>query len=155
VDSRTVEVDVPPEVAFAPIARIGGRTGWYYATWLWKVRGLMDLAVGGIGMRRGRRSPTDLRVGDALDWWRVEAIEPNRCLRLQSEMRSAGRAWLEFAVEPRADGAGSVIRQTAIYDPVGLFGLAYWYGIYPIHLLVFRGMLRGIARAARTMRMTT
>jgi uncharacterized protein YbjT (DUF2867 family) len=154
VDSRTVTVDVPPEAAFAPISRIGGRTGWYFATWLWRLRGLLDLLVGGIGMRRGRRHPIELRVGDAVDWWRVEVIEPGQRLRLQSEMKSSGRAWLEFEVEPTPDGSGSTIRQTAIYDPVGLFGLAYWYGVYPVHLLVFMRMLKGIARAARTTRLT-
>jgi hypothetical protein len=150
VDSRTIDVAVSPEAAFAPIARIGGRTGWYWATWLWNVRGLVDLLVGGIGMRRGRRDPVELRVGDTVDWWRVEAIEPGRRLRLRSEMKSSGRAWLEFEVELVPDGTGSIIRQTAIFDPVGLFGLAYWYGVYPVHALVFARMLRGIARAAGT-----
>ncbi len=99
-------------------------------------------------MRRGRRDPERLRVGDTLDFWRVEAIEPDRCLRLAAEMKLPGRAWL--AVRGRAARRGGArIRQTAIFDPVGLRGLAYWYGIYPLHALVFRGMLRGIARAAQ------
>ena len=89
-----------------------------------------------------------LRVGEAVDWWRVETIEPDRRLRLRAEMKVPGRAWLEFEVEPAPDGAGSTIRQTAIFDPVGLFGLAYWYGVFPVHRLVFAGMLRGIADAA-------
>jgi uncharacterized protein YbjT (DUF2867 family) len=155
VDSRTIAVDVPPAVAFGPIARIGGRTGWYYATWLWQARGVLDLLVGGIGLRRGRRNPDELRVGDALDWWRVEVYEPGRRLRLESEMRSSGRAWLEFDVEPGEKPNTSIIRQTAIYDPVGLLGLVYWYGVYPLHLLVFRGMLRDIARAATVVRLTS
>jgi hypothetical protein len=96
-----------------------------------------------------------LRVGDALDWWRVEVYEPGHRLRLESEMRSSGRAWLEFEVEPGEQPNTSVIRQTAIYDPVGLLGLAYWYGVYPVHLLVFRGMLRDIARAAKAVRLTS
>jgi hypothetical protein len=146
VDSRTARVRVPPADAFAPIARIGGRTGWYYATWLWRLRGFLDLLVGGVGMRRGRRDPARLRVGDAVDWWRVEAIEPDRRLRLFAEMKLPGRAWLEFDVAP--DGAGATIRQTAIFDPVGLGGLAYWYATYPVHRLVFAGMLRRIAAAA-------
>jgi uncharacterized protein YbjT (DUF2867 family) len=154
VDSRTVTVDVPPDAAFAPISRIGGRTGWYFATWLWKLRGFLDLLMGGIGMRRGRRHPCELRVGDPVDWWRVEVIEPGRRLRLRSEMKSSGRAWLEFEVEPSPDGHGSTIRQTAIFDPVGLFGILYWYGVYPLHLLVFSRMLKGIARAARLTRLT-
>ena len=146
VDSRTAEVEVPPEVAFAPIQRIGGATGWYYGNILWKLRGGLDLLVGGVGLRRGRRDSMDLQVGDAVDFWRVEAIEPNRLLRLAAEMKLPGRAWLEFEVTPK--GNGSLIRQTAIFDPVGLGGLAYWYALYPVHRLVFAGMLRGIAHAA-------
>ncbi len=146
VDSRTVRVGVPTEIAFKPIARIGGRVGWYFATWLWRLRGFLDLLSGGVGLRRGRRHPVRLRVGDTVDWWRVEAVEPGRRLRLFAEMKLPGRAWLEFEVEP--DGDGSVIRQTAIFDPIGLAGLAYWYATYPVHLLVFSGMLRKIASAA-------
>ena len=146
VDSRTATVGAAPADAFAPIARIGGQRGWYYATWLWRLRGLLDMLVGGVGMRRGRRDPANLRVGDALDWWRVEAIEPDRRLRLVAEMKVPGRAWLEFEVTP--DGAGSMIRQTAIFDPVGLGGLAYWYVTYPVHRLIFAGMLRRIAAVA-------
>jgi len=146
VDSRTVTVDVPAADAFTPIQCIGGKTGWYYGNWLWSLRGFLDMLIGGVGVRRGRRDPVNLRVGDAIDFWRVEEFEPNRRLRLQAEMKLPGRAWLEFEVTEDEDG--SVIRQTAIFDPVGLFGLAYWYGIYPLHQLVFKGMLRGIARAA-------
>lgn len=146
LDTRTIHVDVPPEQAFAPIRRIGGKTGWYYAMPLWRIRGAMDLLVGGVGLRRGRRDPEHLLVGDAVDFWRVEAIEPNRLLRLAAEMRVPGRAWLQFEVEP--DGEGATIRQTALFDPIGLPGLAYWYSIYPLHELVFAGMLKNIARAA-------
>jgi len=150
VDSRTILVDVPPETAFGPIERIGGETGWYAWNGLWRLRGFLDLLVGGVGLRRGRPSPTTLQVGDALDFWRVEALEPGRRLRLLAEMKLPGRAWLELEVEPvEGDPERSRIRQTAIFDPVGLLGRAYWYGLYPVHELVFRGMLRGIARAAR------
>lgn len=154
VDSRTVTVNVPPEEAFEPIRRIGGETGWYWGSWLWRVRGFLDLLVGGVGVRRGRRDPDHLVRGDAVDFWRVEAVEDHRLLRFHAEMKLPGRAWLQFEVEGHdagsTDGAGSTIRQTAIFDPVGLAGLAYWYGIYPLHSMVFRGMLRGIARAAET-----
>ncbi len=146
VDSRAVRVDVPPPLAFAPVRRIGGRTGWYYGEWLWDLRGFLDLLVGGVGHRRARRDADVLRVGDTVDWWRVEAYEPDRRLRLAAEMKLPGRAWLEFDVTP--DGAGSIIRQTALFDPVGLAGLAYWWLVYPLHQLVFRGMLRGLAREA-------
>lgn len=146
VDSRVVTVSVRPKAAFQPIQRIGGQTGWYFATWLWHVRGWLDLLVGGIGMRRGRRDPVNLRVGDTLDFWRVEAFEADKRLRLAAEMRVPGRAWLEFEVSARDDHAE--IRQTAIFDPLGLPGLAYWYLLYPLHQIVFHQMLRGIARAA-------
>jgi uncharacterized protein YbjT (DUF2867 family) len=147
VDSRAMAVPVPPAVAFEPIARLGGDTGWYAADALWRLRGFLDLLVGGVGLRRGRRDPRHLAVGDAVDFWRVEAVEPGRLLRLAAEMRLPGRAWLVFEVEPA--GTGSVIRQTALFDPAGLAGLAYWYGLFPLHRLVFRGLLRGIAREAR------
>ncbi|MBS0205851.1 MAG: SDR family oxidoreductase [Planctomycetes bacterium] len=147
VDSRTITVSVPPEQAFAPIRRIGGRTGWYYGNWLWTLRGFLDLLIGGVGVRRGRRDPENLHVGDSLDFWRVEVYEPPRRLRLQAEMKLPGRAWLEFEVTP--SGPGSTIRQTAIFDPLGLAGLSYWYGIYPLHQCVFAGMLRNLARTAQ------
>ncbi|CAN5662333.1 SDR family oxidoreductase [soil metagenome] len=146
VDSRTARVAAPPEAAFRPIQRIGGDTGWYAWNGLWRLRGFLDMLAGGVGMRRGRPSPSDLRVGDTLDFWRVEALQPDRHLRLVAEMRLPGRAWLEFEVT-REDGA-TTIRQTAIFDPVGLSGRAYWYALYPLHQLVFGGMLRAIAHAA-------
>ncbi len=146
VDSRTVTVATSPELAFRPIQRIGGATGWYAFNWLWRLRGFIDLLAGGVGVRRGRASSTLLHVGDTLDFWRVELLEPNSKLRLAAEMRMPGRAWLEF--ELAGDGALTTIRQTAIFDPLGLAGKAYWYVLYPLHQLVFRGMLRGIARAA-------
>jgi len=146
IDSRMALVPVPPSAAFAPIRRIGGEAGWYYGNFLWRLRGFLDLLAGGVGLRRGRRHPDDLREGDALDFWRVEAVEPNRLLRLRAEMRVPGRAWLQFEITPAAGGAE--IRQTAVFDSSGLFGLAYWYALYPLHRFVFGGMLRGIAAAA-------
>ena len=146
VDSRTIQVSVPPALAFAPIQRIGGSVGWYFANFLWRVRGFFDLLAGGVGLRRGRRDPHTLIAGDALDFWRVESFEPNRRLNLVAEMKVPGRAWLQFEVEP--DSRGSVIRQTAIFDPAGLAGLLYWYTLYPVHYWIFKGMLREIAEAA-------
>jgi uncharacterized protein YbjT (DUF2867 family) len=148
VDSRSITVSVPPSQAFRPIRRIGGRNGWYYGNWLWTVRGFIDILFGGVGVRRGRRDPEHLRIGDALDFWRVEIYEPPQRLRLRAEMKLPGRAWLEFEVVP-AD-TGCTIRQTAIFDPRGLAGLLYWYGIYPLHQFVFAGMLRNLAREAST-----
>jgi uncharacterized protein YbjT (DUF2867 family) len=145
LDHRAKLVPFTPPAAFTPIRRIGGETGWYYASWLWHVRGFLDLLVGGVGVRRGRRDPEIPRAGDTLDFWRVEDYEPDKRLRLAAEMKVPGRAWLEFQVDP--EGSGSRIQQTAIFEPKGLFGLAYWYALYPLHSLVFTGMLRGIADA--------
>lgn len=146
VDSRRLRVAAPPEAAFAPIAVIGGETGWYCCNLLWRLRAALDLLAGGVGFRRGRPHPRELRVGDPVDFWRVEAIEPGRLLRLAAEMKVPGRAWLEFAVEPGGDG--SWIRQTAVFDPLGWLGRAYWYALYPVHQVVFAGMLRRIGREA-------
>lgn len=146
VDVRSTVVPVDSATAFAPIRRLGGARGWYYGDALWRLRGFLDLLVGGVGLRRGRRNPEDLRVGDALDFWRVEAYEPGRRLRLLAEMKLPGRAWLEFEVKDVP--GGSEITQTAIFDPVGLFGLLYWYGIFFLHGRIFSGMLAGIADRA-------
>ncbi|KPK83031.1 MAG: epimerase [Gemmatimonas sp. SM23_52] len=145
VDSRSAHVPYGPRQAFRPIRGLGGDVGWHYANWLWRLRGFLDLLVGGVGSRRGRRDPEELTPGDTLDFWRVEAYEPEATLRLFAEMKLPGRAWLQFEVEP--EGGGSRVRQTAIFDPVGLFGLLYWYALYPLHQLVFAGMLRGLVRA--------
>ncbi|MGI9515881.1 MAG: SDR family oxidoreductase [Pirellulaceae bacterium] len=147
VDSRTQEVDATAAEAFAPIRRIGGDNGWYYGDWLWRVRGFLDLLVGGVGVRRGRRHPEELRVGDALDFWRVEQFDDDRLLRLSAEMKIPGRAWLEFEICEDPQSGKSTIRQTAMFDPVGLFGLLYWYAVYPLHQFVFAGMLRNICRS--------
>jgi uncharacterized protein YbjT (DUF2867 family) len=145
VDSRSLRVARAPGQVFVPVRRIGGATGWYYADWLWRLRGFLDLLAGGVGVRRGRRDPDRLRPGDALDFWRVEAVVEGELLRLRAEMRLPGRAWLQFELEP--EPGGTLLRQTAIFEPRGLGGLAYWYALYPLHQLVFAGMLRGIARA--------
>jgi uncharacterized protein YbjT (DUF2867 family) len=144
IDARRLHVAVDADRAFAPIARIGGERGWYFGTWMWRVRGAVDLLMGGVGMRRGRRDPDAPAVGDTLDFWRVEAYEPNRRLRLAAEMKVPGRAWLEFEVVPVADGA--VVHQTAVFEPVGLSGLLYWYLLLPVHALIFAGLLRAIGR---------
>ena len=111
VDSRSIAVAVPPARAFAPIQAIGGETGWYKGALLWRLRGSLDLIVGGPGLRRGRRDPVGLQVGDTLDFWRVEAFEPDRLLRLSAEMKLPGRAWLQFEVVPNAAGSGSIIHR--------------------------------------------
>jgi uncharacterized protein YbjT (DUF2867 family) len=146
VDHRHAVVSVAPERAFAAIERIGGPNGWYACDWLWQFRGWMDRCIGGPGMSRGRRDPERLVAGDTLDCWHVEICDPPRRLRLAAEMRLPGRGWLEFEVMPR-DG-DVTIHQTAIFDPRGLFGLAYWYAIWPLHEIIFRRMLAGIVRRA-------
>jgi len=146
LDARARAVRVSAARAFDPIARIGGERGWYAHDWMWRARGAIDRLLGGVGMRRGRAPAERLRTGAALDFWRVEAFESGRRLRLEAEMKLPGRAWLEFEVEPSHDGA--LIRQTAVFDPLGLGGLLYWYLLYPFHRLIFDAMLDGIARAA-------
>ncbi|MCL7974392.1 MAG: SDR family oxidoreductase [marine benthic group bacterium] len=152
VDTKTRDVPCSSAEAFAPIRRIGGDVGWYYGNPLWRIRGFLDRLVGGPGLRRGRRDPEDLRPGEALDFWRVEAFEPDRLLRLRAEMRLPGRAWLQYEVAPDGEsGQRSVITQSAIFDPLGLFGRLYWYALLPIHAFMFRGMLRNVAREAERM----
>lgn len=146
VASRVLRVNARTSDAFGPIQRIGGRTGWYAGNWFWRARGLLDTLTGGVGLRRGRRDAVDLCVGDTIDFWRVEAFEPVRRLRLAAEMRIPGRLWLQFEVDPHAEG-GVQVRQTTIFDPAGCVGLGYWYLLSPIHHLVFSRMLRGIGRA--------
>jgi hypothetical protein len=146
INEQALEVPVDAMRAFDPIRRIGGRTGWYFGNPLWRIRGLLDAMVGGVGMRRGRPDPETPIPGRTLDFWRVEAYEPGRRLRLSAEMKVPGRAWLEFRAEPH--GSTTVIRQLAQFEPRGLPGILYWYSLSPIHEMMFRGMLRRIAAAA-------
>ena len=148
IDCRAVTVDAPPSEAFAPIRRIGGSTGWYFANALWRLRGWFDCRMGGAGMHRLRRDPEDCVVDDVIDGWRVDAHEPDRLLRLSAGLKLPGRGWLEFRVEPLDAGARSLIRQTAIFDPRGLAGRLYWYAVLTIHTIIFRGLLRRIAERA-------
>jgi uncharacterized protein YbjT (DUF2867 family)/ligand-binding SRPBCC domain-containing protein len=147
-DNRLTVVDAPPAQAFAPIRRIGGGTGWYFAGGLWRLRGWIDAGLGGVGMPRTRRDPDDCVVGDVIDGWRVEAYEPDRRLRLSAGLKLPGRGWLEFQVDPLDGGARSLIRQRATFDPKGIAGRCYWYAVLPLHALVFSGLLRRIARRA-------
>ncbi len=146
-DVKRVLADVPPLVLFDKVRRIGGDVGWYYAGFLWKIRGWMDRAIGGVGLRRGRRDPVSVRIGDAIDFWRVEDVVPGRRLLLHAEMIVPGDAWLEFRVEPRDDGHSELV-QTAYFKPSPFWGRAYWYACLPLHLFVFAGMARNIVRAA-------
>jgi uncharacterized protein YbjT (DUF2867 family) len=145
VSSRALRLNADASDAFDPIQRIGGHTGWYAGNWFWRARGLLDTLSGGVGLRRGRRDPVDLRVGDTIDFWRVDTLDPDRRLRLTAEMRIPGRLWLQFELDPHNDG-GVQLRQTTVFDPAGCVGLAYWYLLCPIHHLVFGSMLRAIGR---------
>jgi uncharacterized protein YbjT (DUF2867 family) len=145
-DRRTVRVEASPARVYRAVLRLGGGQGWYAADWLWRLRGLLDRLVGGPGLRRGRRAAERIGYGEALDFWRVTAVEENRRLALRAEMKLPGEALLEFTVAP--DGEGAVLTQTARFLPRGLAGLAYWYAVLPLHGIVFDGMLRGICRAA-------
>jgi uncharacterized protein YbjT (DUF2867 family) len=128
---------------------LGGDRGWLFMDALWRIRGIADRLIGGVGLRRGRRDPDHVRVGDALDFWRVEAIVPDRMMRLRAEMKVPGRAWLEFNASPRDDGR-TLLTQTAFFAPMGLFGWMYWYGLYPVHRVIFSGFIRAIARSAES-----
>jgi hypothetical protein len=142
-----LRVHARAEETFAHIQHIGGHTGWYAVDWFWTLRGWVDRLRGGSGMRRGRRDPHDLRIGDAVDFWRVEGLDPGRRLLLAAEMKLPGRLWLQFDLDDR--GNGTQIRQTTIFDPGGYAGRLYWYLLYPIHQGVFGAMLRGLGRATR------
>ncbi len=149
IERRTVQVDLPPEPLFRAFTGLGGERGWLYMDWAWKIRGALDLLAGGPGFRRGRRDPDHLRPGDALDFWRVEAVEPGRLLRLRAEMKVPGRAWLQFEAQPR-DG-GSLLSQTAYFAPRGLAGHLYWYLLYPVHAAIFGNLVRRIAERGRSL----
>jgi uncharacterized protein YbjT (DUF2867 family) len=147
IEYRHLIVPAPAEVIFKVFSGIGGQRGWFHMNWAWRLRGFIDRLFGGVGLRRGRRDPDDIRIGDALDFWRVEAVEPARLLRLRAEMKVPGQAWLQFQVVPRPDGQ-SLLTQTAFFAPKGLFGLLYWYSLYPIHAVIFSGMIDQIAQRA-------
>ncbi|EME62578.1 SDR family oxidoreductase [Amycolatopsis decaplanina] len=148
VDEREQRTDASPEALWDVIESIGGEHGWYSFPLAWSVRGWADRLVGGVGLRRGRRDPRRLHLGEALDWWRVEYLDRPRLLRLRAEMKLPGRAWLELGVESDEDGR-TVYRQRAVFEPHGLAGHAYWKGIAPFHGVVFGGMVRNITGAAQ------
>ena len=140
IDSYKIKVPITQKNPFKAVEKIGGETGWYYLNGLWKLRGYIDLLVGGIGLRRGRRDQNTLIEGDILDWWRVERFQTGKKLVLKAEMKLPGRAWLEF--ELITLNKDRYIQQTVIFDPLGLFGLAYWYSLLPLHIILFKGMLK-------------
>lgn len=145
VERRQRVVCVAPEAVFSIFTGLGGDRGWLSFDWAWRLRGAVDRLLGGVGLRRGRRDQDVLRVGDALDFWRVEDVEPGRALRLRAEMKVPGMAWLQFQAMPHEGGA-TLLSQTAYFAPKGLSGWLYWYGLYPIHALIFSGLIEAIAQ---------
>jgi hypothetical protein len=143
---RVLHAKASPEALFRSFSSLGGERGWLAWNWAWVLRGLLDRMVGGPGLRRGRRHPTELLPGEAVDFWRVEAADPPRLLRLRAEMRLPGRAWLEW--EAREEKGGSLLVQTAYFEPKGLTGFLYWWALYPIHRRIFSDLARAIVREA-------
>lgn len=149
IERRVRQVAAPAPRVFATFTGMGGRRGWFAFNWAWRLRGAFDSLIGGVGLRRGRRDPDHLRVGDALDFWRVEALEPGRLMRLRAEMKVPGEAWLQYEVEDDDRAPGTVVvSQTAFFAPKGLAGLFYWYLLYPFHALIFSRMIAAVARRA-------
>jgi hypothetical protein len=147
LERRQRLVHAPAATVFRTFTRLGGEQGWLCMDWAWTVRGFLDRLLGGVGLRRGRRDPQEVRAGDAVDFWRVEAVERDQLLRLRAEMKVPGRAWLEFQVES-LDTRTSRLTQTAFFAPRGLTGLLYWYLLYPIHAVIFSGLTRKLALQA-------
>lgn len=145
IERRNKLLDLPPEVVFKAYTGIGGDRGWLYMDWAWEIRGWMDKLVGGFGLRRGRRHPDDIRVGESLDFWRVEEIVPNRSMLLRAEMITPGRAWLEFRSIPHLNDK-TLLSLGAYFAPRGLAGFLYWYSLFPIHKFIFDGMVRNLAK---------
>ncbi len=155
IERRARTVKASAATVFATFTGLGGQRGWYAGNNLWRVRGWLDRLAGGVGMRRGRRHPDSIRPGDVLDFWRVESLVAGRAMRLRAEMKVPGRAWLVFECEPLAGpgtdpATGSRLRQTAVFEPRGLFGVLYWYALYPVHQVVFSGLINAIARRAES-----
>jgi len=149
IERRMEEVFAPQKKIFESFTRLGGEQGWLYSDWAWEILGIIDRLFGGVGLRRGRRDPDDVRVGDAIDFWRVEAVEPDEMLRLRAELKLPGKAWLQFEARALKNGDAQLI-QTAFFAPKGLFGLISWYGLYPINSLIFSGLVRNLKELSET-----
>ena len=147
LEHRHRVVPASPEAVYQVFTRLGGKRGWFNLNWVWEMRGFLDRMVGGVGFRRGRRDPDELQVGDALDFWRVETLEPERLLRLRTEMKMPGKAWLQWQVTPR-EKKKAFLTQTTFFAPKGLMGWLYWYAAYPLHRLIFRKLIDQIATRA-------
>jgi hypothetical protein len=145
-DERTMHSTASAEDLFWAFSRVGGETGYYGFEWAWQIRGLLDILVGGVGLRRGRRHPTEIRPGDAVDFWRVAEVIPGRRLELSAEMIMPGDAWLVWDTEPT--DTGTILLQRAYFSPRGLTGRMYWYALLPFHGPIFQGMLTNVVDAA-------
>ncbi len=146
IERREQMVNAPTEKVFRTFSGLGGERGWLMLNFAWRLRGILDRMLGGVGFRRGRRHPDDIRVGDAIDFWRVETVQSGRMMRLRAEMKVPGRAWLQFETLP-IDEQKSRLIQTAYFAPKGLSGLLYWYLLYPVHALIFAGMVKKIGQS--------
>jgi len=149
IETRQLLLNLKPEIVHRSYMGIGGERGWLYMDWSWALRGWMDKVVGGVGLRRGRRHPDEVRTGESLDFWRVEEVEPNRLLRLRAEMKLPGKAWLEFKSEPQQNK--TLFTVTAYFAPRGLFGFLYWYAMWFPHRFIFDGLTRRLASRARVL----
>jgi uncharacterized protein YbjT (DUF2867 family) len=149
IETRQVLLDLTPEAVYRSYTGIGGERGWLYMDWAWGMRGWMDKAVGGVGLRRGRRHPDEVHTGESLDFWRVEEVEPNQLLRLRAEMKLPGKAWLEFKSESK--DSKTLFTVTAYFASYGLFGFLYWYAMWPCHKFIFDGLTRRLASRARVL----
>jgi uncharacterized protein YbjT (DUF2867 family) len=149
IEQRQLRVEASPEQVYGEFTRLGGETGWLYANWAWRLRGAFDRLIGGVGLRRGRRDPENLRLGDAVDFYRVEELQPGKLLRLRAEMKLPGEAWMQFKTQPIENSDHTCLTQTAFFAPKGLFGILYWYILYPIHSIIFSGLIRKIKSLAQ------
>jgi hypothetical protein len=146
IDFRKISVKAPPAAVYQIFTGLGGKNGWLYLDGLWKLRGLLDSFLGGPGMR-GRQAETDLQLGQVIDYYHVEALEPGQMLRLRSDLKAFGEGWMEWQVKPQPAG-GALLSQVAYFAPKGLPGFLYWYILSPLHHLVFAGLIKKIARRA-------
>jgi hypothetical protein len=149
IERRTRQVHAPPDVVYRAFVSIGGKRGWPAFHVLWELRGLLDRAVGGVGMHRGRRHANTLRVGDVLDFWRVESVKPNRSIVLRAEMKMPGKGWLQFEANEGDAPDTTCLVQTAYFAAHGVAGLLYWFGLYPLHRVLFSTMIDRIAEIAK------
>jgi uncharacterized protein YbjT (DUF2867 family) len=153
LERRSLLLNLAPYSVFRAYTGIGGTRGWLYMDWAWALRGWMDKAIGGVGIRRGRRNPDEILSGESLDFWRVETVEKDRLMRLRAEMKVPGKAWLQFESLPQSDGK-TLLTETAYFAPRGFWGFVYWYAMWPFHAFLFDGLIRRLASRAQLLART-